>query len=82
MPTVASIFKVSTHRPLKEMNKVSISELAQFTEIYTDSIYDTDDTIRQEWKNEIISESDMDYLQSNRMRVSFVDGSYLTVYED
>lgn len=75
---IFSTFKTSTHRPLGSKT-VSLSELAQYTEIESESIYDADLKVRKEWRHEIEFEHDMIYLTEKGFRIVFLDGSMLTV---
>lgn len=79
MTQICDQFKTTFHRPLKRWDEVSLAELVQFTEIMTDSLYDAEDTIRQQWVHELDKEHDMNYLTEKEFRVRFVDGSYLIV---
>jgi hypothetical protein len=82
MPSVklADFFKVVITRPLNSLDKVSIAELAQFTEFDPKEgitmFASADLTLRREWPFEI-KDTDLNNFDFNSLYLCFKDGSHL-----
>lgn len=79
---VSEFFKVITTRPLNALNKISIAEIAQYTNIEgiksKDPIADAEDILRKEWIFEIDAGHKLNHLDANGARLVFKDGSTLS----
>lgn len=79
---VSEFFKVITTRPLNALNKISIAELAQYSDIggikSNNPIADAEAILRKEWIFEIDADHKLNHLDGNSARLVFKDGSTLS----
>ena len=80
MKSISEVFNVIVVRPIHSLEKATIADLVQHAQIFTDSLHDADDTIRNEYKLELDIDCDMNYFTDTSFRYRFMDGSFITVF--
>lgn len=79
---ISEYFRVTTSRPLNALDKVSIAELAQYTDFDPcagiTTMSSADQALRSEWKWEI-KDTDLNFLDFKALQIWFKDGSSISL---